>query len=103
MQQIKQATGDIQQYVIDIEKDLAKTMGPAIDDLRAIHGDRTANEILASVCALLSARAIAMIHIWTGEPVESVAKRVYDTTMANTKPTINKIMAKLAEKETPKT
>lgn len=99
MDTVKQATGDFQKYVVDIERHLTTELSPSIEDIRKIHGDRISNEILASVCALLCARSVAMIHVWTGEPVELVAKRLNDAMMANIKPTMAKIIAKLSAKE----
>lgn len=99
MNVVKPATGDFHQYVIDIERDLAKTIGPSIDDIMRIHGPRVANEVLASACALLSARAIAMVNVWTGEPVDKISKRFTEAMKANIQPTIKKIVGQMAKQE----
>lgn len=96
--EVKKPSYDVQKYVIDLERDAAKNLSPGIEDLRKIHGDHFANEILMSVCALLSARAIGMVHVWTGESPERVTKRFVEAVDANVKPTIRKIVEKMANK-----
>lgn len=99
MQIVKPATGDFNQYIIDIERDLSKTVSPAIEDIRHIHGDRIANEILLSACALLGARAVGMVHVWSGEKVTNISHRFTECMVANIRPTIKKIIAHISNQE----
>jgi hypothetical protein len=77
---------------IEIEKWVAKYVGNEAEAARRLPGgEKLANEIVASVAALFMARAVGIIHIWTGESVDSIRKRVVEAFDANLKETIRKL------------
>lgn len=88
---------DLRDAVVTAEAFLARRLGRITETHRKSSGDRMANEFLASVAALLLARAIGMIHVWTGEPIDSIRKRVIETMDDNVKTTVKKLVAHLGK------
>ncbi len=64
--------------VINIEKILAEYAGNEVEAMRHRFGNKMASELLASIACLFAARSTAMIHVWSGEPIESIKKRVFE-------------------------
>lgn len=78
--------------VIQIESWVAKYVGNECEAARKLPGgERIANEILASVGTLFLARSAAIIHVWTGESIDSIRKRFIESFDANLKTTMEKI------------
>jgi hypothetical protein len=88
---------NIKRVAIEIEKHYASYIGHEVEEMRKNGGDKLANEMLASVACLFMARATAIIHVWTGESVESIRKRLIETYDDDLKSTVQKIIKTLAE------
>lgn len=90
---------DLKSQVVRVEKRLASLLGMEMDAFRQKHGDKLANEMLMSVSALLGARTVTMLHVWTGEPIESIRKRYHEALNHDIKPSLAKMMDYLANQE----
>lgn len=77
--------------VVNIEKIAATYVGNEVEALRNVAGNKLASELLASVACLFCARAVAVIHLWSGEPVENIKARVFETFEHDLKATLKKI------------
>lgn len=89
----------IRGHVVYLEKAIASAIGREIEDIRAFDGDKMAHEVLASVACLFAARAAALIHVWTGEPIDAVRKRIFENFDEDLKSSLKKITAVMAKGE----
>lgn len=76
---------------MNIERIAATYVGNEVEAMRTRGGDKLASELLASVACLFCARAVAVIHMWSAEPIESIKKRVFECFEEDLKKTITKI------------
>lgn len=85
--------------VVEIEKIIAEYAGNEVEAMRKFGGDRLANELLSSVACLFAARSISMIHIWSGEPVDSIRKRFEETMNHDLASTMRKFIKTIGKVE----
>lgn len=82
----------LKNMTIEIERWVAMYVGNECSEMRKLpYGAAVASEIYLSVSALFAARAIAYVHLWTGESLESIQKRFDEATLYNLKSTMKKI------------
>lgn len=69
-------TEELKLHCIGIEREMSNFVSKKADYLRNLKGgEKLANEMVMSVAAMFAGRAVAIVHAWTGEPVESVRGR----------------------------
>lgn len=69
----------LREQVYALEREIAVMVGPRVELFKADVGDKLANELLASTACLFAARCATIIHVWTGEELKSVKKRMMET------------------------
>lgn len=67
-----------------------------------IFSEPLARELLASAAALFAARTIAILHVWTGESLDKIRRRFYETVDENLKGATQKILEEFKRTEAPK-
>lgn len=82
----------------------ARLAGIISDDVEKIRrhpgGDSVATEFVLSVAALMSARAVAMCHVWTTEKVSSIRSRLFAAFDDDLPRTLNALKERLTKQGT---
>lgn len=65
--------------MIEVEGQITKFVSKEVDKVIMIGGAKLGDELVFSVACLFLARATAMIHMWTGEPVDMIKKRLLES------------------------
>lgn len=78
----------IRTKISEIEKMMADLVGPLVEEFRKDGGNSLADEVLCSIAALFSARAVGIIHVWSGESLDKIEQRFLSAFRKNLLPTI---------------
>lgn len=76
---------DLNGIAVKIDKKIGAQLSIEIEKVREQTGDKIADEMLLSVLSMMVGKAVAIVNIWTGEPIESIAKRMDEVTKHHTK------------------
>lgn len=81
--------------VVEIERVISRYVGNAIDSVSETGSDKVAAELAFSVAVLLMARSAAVIHVWTGEPLDLLRNRMLDAFDHDARASMEKITEEL--------
>jgi hypothetical protein len=83
--------GDMTTGVVRIEKIASNAIEPEIERMGKIYGGLLTKEILLSAMALLTAKAIASVHVWTGQSIDLIRAGFDEALDQNIKMTMKKM------------
>lgn len=86
-------------HITRIEKKIAGMASAEVERLKQNLGERVADEVLLGVACLFAARAITVVHIWHGEKVDALKRRLFETFDHNVKVGLKIYAEVLARKE----
>lgn len=87
---------DFKKAIIEVEKIVAEYVGNETEAMRQYGGNQLADELMASVACLFAARVCTMIHVWTGESVQNITTRMFETYDYNVKAQLQKFKEKVS-------